>query len=146
MLSQQAEEAGDPAEYESSRLPTELWNRLNRAMLLLFCISLLDHSLKGDLFESALVGFLAVLSIDVSKRILQDTCAYPSKLSGLIEIGQILVIQRSVLAAEEGEVEQRAGLLYAMRERFMMHGRRSPFSRVGPNQVVIRASTSTIYL
>ncbi|KAI4217989.1 MAG: hypothetical protein L6R36_009178 [Xanthoria steineri] len=44
-------------------------NGLDRAILL-FSIFLLDHTLKGDLFESILVGFLAVLSIDVTKQTL----------------------------------------------------------------------------
>ena len=36
--------------------------------------------------------------------------------------GQMVVIQRAVLAAEEGEVDQPADLLDEMRERFMIHG------------------------
>jgi hypothetical protein len=35
------------------------------------CISLLDHELKGDLFESVVVGFFAVSAIDVRKGILK---------------------------------------------------------------------------
>lgn len=117
----------DTSDYRDSRRPPEAGSRLDRAILL-FCISLLDHTLQGDLFESTLVGFLAVLSIDCQKRVLQDASAYIPKLSALIKIGQILVIQRSVLAAEEGDVEHPANLLDEMRERFMIYGSRSPFN------------------
>jgi hypothetical protein len=41
---------------------------LDRACLL-FCVSLIDHTLKGDLFESVVVALLAVAGIDVKKRI-----------------------------------------------------------------------------
>jgi hypothetical protein len=41
---------------------------LDRAGLL-FCVSLIDHTLKGDLFESVVVALLAVAGIDVKKRI-----------------------------------------------------------------------------
>ena len=39
---------------------------------LAFCISLLDHDLKACLFESTIVGFLAVLGIDEVKGVLRD--------------------------------------------------------------------------
>lgn len=127
VLRQTAEDSDGLADPNHLRLLQEIRSRLDRAMLL-FSISLLDHTLKGDLFESTLVGFLAVLSINVPKQILQDACDYTSKLSGLIKIGQVLVVQRSVLAASEGEVEHPADLLDEMRERFMIHGSRSPFN------------------
>jgi hypothetical protein len=41
--------------------------RLDRAYLC-FCISILDHTLKGDLFESAAVEFLAALAVDSKKK------------------------------------------------------------------------------
>lgn len=121
-------------------------SRLDRAMLF-FCISLLDHTLTGDLFESTIVGFLAVLGIDVKRKILQDACTYTPSLSGLIKIGQVLVIQRSVLAAEEGEVDRPADLLDEMRERFMIHGSRSPFNwalRLRAYGKKIRNSTTSL--
>lgn len=99
----------------------ELQAAMDRACLL-FCISLLDHTLKGDLFESTLIGFLAVLGINSKKQILMDACAYTPFLSGLIKIGQMLVIQRAVLAAEKGDIEHSADLLNEMREQFLIHG------------------------
>lgn len=35
------------------------------------CIALLDHDLRGDLFDSAIVGYLAVLGIDAAKGTLR---------------------------------------------------------------------------
>jgi hypothetical protein len=92
------------------------------------CISLLDHDLRGDLFESVVVGFLAVLGIDSGKGILKDAYHYTPSLSGFIKIAQMLVIQKAVVAARDGVVSQPADLLDEMRARFLIHGTRSPFS------------------
>lgn len=56
------------------------------------CISLLDHDLKGDLFESVVIGFLAVLGIDVEKGILKELYHFTPALSGFIKVAQMLVI------------------------------------------------------
>jgi hypothetical protein len=95
-----------------------------------FCISLLDHTLKGDLFESTVVGFLAVLAVDPEKNIFRDASSFTSYLSAFVKISQMLVIQTSVMMSEDGEIEHPADALDAMRERFLMHGTRSPFNWV----------------
>jgi hypothetical protein len=53
---------------------------------------LLDHDLKGDLFESVVIGFLAVLGIDVEKGILKELYHFTPALSGFIKVAQMLVI------------------------------------------------------
>lgn len=95
---------------------------------LLFCIALLDHNLKGDLFESVVVSFLAVLAIDEKKQMFLDAYSYTPFLSGLIKIAQLLVIQRAVSAAECGEADFPADLIDEMRERFLVYGSRSPMN------------------
>ena len=95
---------------------------------LLFCISLLDHNLRGDLFESVVVSFLAVLAIDEKKQTFMDAYSYTPFLSGLIKIAQLLVIQRAVAAAECGEADFPADLIDEMRERFLVYGSRSPMN------------------
>jgi hypothetical protein len=52
---------------------------------LLFCISLLDHSLYKDIYDSAIIGFLAVLGIGKDGRFLEAT-SYTSRLSAFINI------------------------------------------------------------
>jgi hypothetical protein len=93
-----------------------------------FCISLLDHDLRGDLFESAIVGFLAVLSVDKEKGVFREPCTYTSMLSGFIKIGQLLVVEKAVRAAEMGMVQHPSEVLDEMRDRFLAHGTRSPFN------------------
>lgn len=95
---------------------------------LVFCISLLDHTLKGDLFESAVVGFLAVLGVDNEKSVFMEAVAFTPALSRFIKISQMLVAQRAVVAVDEGEVDDPCELLDDMRDRFLIHGSRSPFS------------------
>lgn len=107
----------------------DIESQLDRACLL-FCISLLDYTLKGDLFESAVVGFLAVLGVDPEKKIFRGAHSYTSYLLAFVKIAQMLVIQRAVIMAEEGDIDHPADILDEMRERFMIHGSRSPFNWV----------------
>jgi hypothetical protein len=91
-------------------------------------VSLLDHELKASLFESSILGFLAVLSIDEVKGVLREAYHYTPFLSGFIKISQLLVIQYAVDGAEAGAVPDPADLLDELRDRFMIHGTRSPFN------------------
>lgn len=56
------------------------------------CVSLLDYDLKGNLFESAAIGFLAAIAVDPVKGILKEAYHFIPMLSGFIKIAQILVI------------------------------------------------------
>jgi hypothetical protein len=100
---------------------------LDRACLRL-SIALLDHTLKGDLFESALVGFLAILGVDAEKETFRDAYTYTPSLSGLVKMAQMLVVQEAVIQVDEDQVEHPADALDEMRERFLVHGTRSPFA------------------
>jgi len=51
-----------------------------------FCVSLLDHDLKGDLFKSAIVEFLAAIAIDPIKGILKEAYHFTPTLSSFIKI------------------------------------------------------------
>jgi hypothetical protein len=118
---------GRPASEQAIAVLEQQTEAMDRACLDL-CISLLDHDLRGNLFESVVVGFFAVLGIDVGKGILKEAYHYTPYLSGFIKIAQMLAIQKAVVAAREGIVTQPADLLDEMRVRFMIHGTRSPFS------------------
>ncbi|KAL3703710.1 hypothetical protein TMatcc_009399 [Talaromyces marneffei ATCC 18224] len=100
---------------------------LDRACLRL-SIALLDHTLKGDLFESVLVGFLAILGVDAKKQTFRDAYTYTPSLSGLVKMAQMLIVQEAVIQADEDRVEHPADALDEMRERFLVHGTRSPFA------------------
>ena len=50
-----------------------------------FCIALLDHSLKGNIYDSVFVGYLAVLGLKVRDRNFHDLSNYTSHLSALID-------------------------------------------------------------
>jgi hypothetical protein len=74
------------------------------------------------------LSFLAVLGIDESPRgVFCGPLSYSSELSKFIKIAQMLVVQRLVVAAEEGEVEHPLDMLDEMRERFMVQGSRTAF-------------------
>jgi hypothetical protein len=49
-------------------------------------VSLLDHDLKSDLFESAVIRFLAAIAIDPIKGILKEVYHFIPTLSGFIKI------------------------------------------------------------
>ena len=61
-----------------------------------FCIALLDHQLKGDIFERVVLGYLAVIGIDVGNSTSYETLSYTLTLSGFIKIRQVLVLQKAV--------------------------------------------------
>ncbi|THC88037.1 hypothetical protein EYZ11_012521 [Aspergillus tanneri] len=88
---------------------------------LYFSISLLDHTLRGDLFESVVVRFLAVLGVDANRQVYRDACSYTSFFSALVKVAQLLVIQQAVRAAADGEVPHPAAALDEMRGRFMVY-------------------------
>jgi hypothetical protein len=50
------------------------------------CVSLLDHDLKADLFESAVIGFLVAITIDSIKEILKEAYHFTPTLSSFIKI------------------------------------------------------------
>jgi hypothetical protein len=101
--------------------------RLDEACLL-FCISLLDHRLRGSIYDSLVVGFFAILGINAKENRFFEAVRYTSHLSAFVKMAQMLVVQRAVLAADRGEVEYPADLLDAMRDRFMVYGSSSPMN------------------
>jgi hypothetical protein len=109
----------------STSLDPRLLEKVNRTCLL-FCIALLDHILQKDVFESIVVGFFAILGIDEAEETFRGPYLYTPILSGFIKIGQLLVIQRSVLAVEEGLVDESSTILNEMRHRFLIHGCATP--------------------
>jgi hypothetical protein len=89
-------------------------------------MSLIEHTLKGDLFESVVVGFLAVEGIDVKRRIFKPPADFTPLLSGMIKIRQMLVMQRAVVAVEEEDVAHSSDVLDQMHERLLTGHSRSP--------------------
>jgi hypothetical protein len=63
---------------------------LDQATLLL-CIALLDHALYKDIYDSVIVGFLAVLGIK-KDGCFSEATNYTSYLSAFIKMAQLLVI------------------------------------------------------
>lgn len=106
----------------------QLQQRTLDSACLRFCIALLDHRLMGDIFDSVVVGFLAVLGIDTARDGFQQAITHTPHLSALIKIAQILVLQRAVAAAEDGETEYPAQMIEVMQDRFMVYGTRSPIN------------------
>ena len=119
--------AGSDASPTNGEGVEEVARDLDRACLQL-CIALLDHTLKGDHFESVMLSFLAVLGINENPGgVFRGPLSYSPDLSKFIKMAQMLVVQRSVLAAEEGEVNHPSDMLDEMRERFMVRGSRTAF-------------------
>ena len=101
-------------------------DQLDHACLAL-SIALLDHPLKGDLFESTVIGFLAVLGVDVERQTFREPYGYTSYLSALVKMAQMLVVEQAVQMTDDGRVAHPADALDDMRERFLLYGVRAPF-------------------
>jgi hypothetical protein len=124
-VSSAEEEKGKEDKIEESR--GEMVYDLDKACLLL-CISLLDHTLRGDHLEGVVLSFLAVLGIDENPGgVFRSPLSYSPDLSKFIKMAQMLVVQRAVVAEEEGEVEYLSNLLEEMRQRFLPRGSRTAF-------------------
>jgi hypothetical protein len=120
------EEKGDKDKDKESR--GEIVCDLDKACLLL-CISLLDYTLRGDYFKSLVLSFLAVLGINKSPSgVFCGPLSYSPNLSKFIKMAQMLVVQRAVVAKEEGEVEYPSNLLKEMRQQFLTRGSRTAFN------------------
>jgi hypothetical protein len=96
---------------------------------LLLCIALLDHQLHGNIYDSIIVGFLAVLGIK-AKGSYHEALAYTTHLSAFVKMAQLLVVQRAVVAVEEDEVDYPSDIIDVMQDRFMVFGTRSPMNWV----------------
>lgn len=102
-------------------------SELDRSCLLL-CISLLDHRLRGSHFESVIVGFLSVLSINKKNGYtFYGPVNYSPYLSRFIKIAQILVIERAIIAAEEGTVENTSDAISKMHQNLLARGSHTAF-------------------
>ena len=93
-----AEELPQPSEVVTTGVgilgrlyPKESTNEIERSCLDL-CISLLDHDMRSNIYESVVIGFLAMLGIDSRKRTFKEAYHYTPSLSGFIKIAQMLVI------------------------------------------------------
>jgi hypothetical protein len=111
---------------ESVESDIKQYREIDRACLLL-CIALLDHPLHGNIYDSVVVGFLAVLGIN-SHGSYHEATTYTPSLSAFVKLSQLLVVQRAVLAVEEDEVDHAADILDVMQDRFMVYGTRSPMN------------------
>jgi hypothetical protein len=68
--------------------------------------------LKGNYFNSVVLSFLAVLGINKnSSSVFYSLISYLPNLLKFIKIAQILVVQRLVLAIEDGKVEHPLDML-----------------------------------
>ncbi|KAL5344753.1 hypothetical protein ACLOAV_010150 [Pseudogymnoascus australis] len=112
-----------------------------------FSIALLNHRLMGDIFDSVVVGFLAVLGINSTRDGFQEATTYTPHLSALIKIAQMLILQRAVAAVDDGETEYPSQMIDDMQDRFMAYGSRSPINWAQKLRVYgkkIRDSTTSL--
>lgn len=93
-----------------------------------FCIALLDHDLKGDLYESAVLRYLAVIGINNNSARFYEAHSYTPLLSGFIKISQMLMLESAFRPYETKRSTDPLDLLEEMRERFIIIDCRTPFS------------------
>jgi hypothetical protein len=116
----------------------EKWDDLNVDALhrsfdqacLQFYITLLDHRLLVKIYDSGVIGFIAVLGINEGGDGFHDACNFTSKLSAFVKMAQLLVLQRAVVAAECRETDFPSEALDEMQDRFMVLESRSPMSLI----------------
>ncbi|KAK1808807.1 hypothetical protein LTR12_016830 [Friedmanniomyces endolithicus] len=92
------------------------------------CVSLLDQRLTGNVYESTLVGFFAILGIDEANDTFLDAVKYTPRLSAFVKIAQLLVLRKAVVEVEAGSAADPLEALDAMRLRFMTLNNPTPFT------------------
>ncbi|RKK77507.1 hypothetical protein BFJ71_g16731 [Fusarium oxysporum] len=127
-----SEMSGASGDGQNPDYAEETRKRLDNKCLILM-VSLLDHKLYGDVYDSIVVSFLAVMGIrqDVmssNAQKLSEAAEFTPKLSALIKMGQLLVAERALLAVELDEADVPAHALEEMQDRFMTKDARSPIS------------------
>ncbi|KAK0247289.1 hypothetical protein LTR01_008816 [Friedmanniomyces endolithicus] len=114
------------------------------------CISLLDHRLTGNIFDSALVGALAVLGINEEDHTFASAMNYTPKLSAFIKIAQLLVLHKAIVEVEEGSAPDSLEAHDTMRLRFMTLNNPTPFAWAlqlrGPGKQIRDSTTSIGYV
>ena len=100
----------------------------NQQSCLDLCIALLDHKLHGKLTDSIIVGFLAVLGINQNRDGFDDAVIYTPKLSGLVKLAQLLVVQHAVVEKKAGRTQFPNELVSELQDRFMVYGSNSPIN------------------
>jgi hypothetical protein len=93
-----------------------------------FCLSLLEQPIRGNVFESPLVGFSAVLGIDENKGTSYEAQNYTPKLSAFIKIAQLLMLQKAVQLTEDGIVQDPLDPQNEIHNRFMTLENATPFT------------------
>lgn len=68
---------------------------------LAFCISLLDHQTEDDSHTNALISGLAVLGIGEEGKEWQSPLVYTPKLSAVVKLARIMVVQSAWQAARD---------------------------------------------
>lgn len=92
------------------------------------CISLLNHQLHGRLTESIVIRFLAALGINTKQNSLDNAAIYTPKLSGLVKLAQLLVVQHAVIEHQAGRVEFPNELIGELQDRFMVYSSDTPMN------------------
>jgi hypothetical protein len=92
------------------------------------CLSLLDHKLHGKLTDSIVVGFLAALGINKERNGLDGAAIYTSKLSALVKLAQLLVVQHAVLEHRAKRVVFPNEMVAELQDRFMVYGSDTPMN------------------
>lgn len=84
--------------------------------------------LRRKITDSILVGFLAALEIDQECRGFDGAVLYTRKLSALVKLAQLLVVQYAVYECKAGRVQYHNELVCEMQDRFMVFGSESPMN------------------
>ena len=115
---------------DAGHVPARYLQSLDSACLQLY-ITLLDYPLHKSIYDSVVLGFLAVLRIkqdevEGKERIgFCEAIHYTPKLLAFVKCAQLLVIQRAVVAVEHNEVRNPADILEVIYKRFMLYSTRS---------------------
>jgi superfamily II DNA helicase RecQ len=109
----------------------DMQEELDEACLQL-CITLLDHQLDGDEYESAILSGLAVISLDSTEKQhrFKDPGQYTPILAGFLKVAKMLTIQYCYEKKQEEVGESSRVLFEELHTRFLVNNTATPVNWV----------------
>jgi len=127
-------------QYEDGELEEEEVETMHKELdgsCLALCMTLLDHQLNHDEYESAVVSCLAIMGLEyipgsssTTQYKFKDSAQVTPILSGFIKIAQMLTVQYCLEEEESSKVESCRELLEELHTRFLTVGTATPMDWV----------------
>ncbi|KAK3080346.1 hypothetical protein LTS18_002268, partial [Coniosporium uncinatum] len=125
----------DEARGQEQELSKGIEQRVDQVVLN-FSISLIQHHLTDQAFDSVIVSFAAMLARDSTRKTWKDVNNYTSYLSQLIYDCQVLVLLECLKLVESGEVVSLTTSLVSIRDEWLQNDTSGPVAELSGTRLL----------